>query len=382
MRQKLSLVSLALIGMLWFSACATRTIYTRANLAPTTQQDVINYFLPKKVVKVSVTYTYLDLYLYESIRGGSRDNTQRLLKVIPIGYYVERPIRVEFQLKPDYSKPYHLDYSELGKMGNTTFQVDMDREDGTTIRSVNARFEPLRAEIFEASANIFTEGLALIGNFARNAAAANDPGPNKDLIYEYEQREVTLTTIIEANDVNKTYTIPTPPPVKDSKFSRPRLSLTLGENTLATSSSFNNVSPESAPGIIYRLSVPTKTEIAIEDNVQEDRGKQVIFSELITYPQFGHYQIAPLLIRGQKNITLAFNQTSGALSSYQVVKTGVLEKNLNAGGNALDQLGRTVGSLENNRLDAEVDRLKLENERLEERLRRIELQRALDEDGN
>ncbi|NJO03903.1 MAG: hypothetical protein HC880_21500 [Bacteroidia bacterium] len=126
MKNKLTLFALS--GLIFLiSSCATRTIYTRPSLAPANNSRTINYFLPKKVARVTVEYTYLDVYTYEALRLGTRLEPQRLLEITPVGYFIDEPIEIEFMLKPDYRFPYHLDYSALENANNMTFEVQMDR---------------------------------------------------------------------------------------------------------------------------------------------------------------------------------------------------------------------------------------------------------------
>lgn len=359
-----------------FDSCAPLKITHTQGLATQDQGYRLNYFLPKKVVTLEITYTYVDEYVFELIRTQDKRSlqTQKLLEVRPLGYFIDSPIKITFGLQPDETKPYYLDYKELALgLRRFNFTVNMDSKSGGFIQSINAESTPITDQVFEAAGSLLGQTLQLAQSISRNEA--NEP--NRELIFEYEERKITVLTTLDLPQNDTTYVVPRPDLKRGSLFPEPKVSLRLGPNPLEKIENYDPRPLAQATGLNYRMPVPIKTELLVEQNVQRESREFVMFSDYISYPQFGHSFILPLSFRGRRNISLTFSPESGALERFRYIKDRDIARILDAAESTADDLSDAVQALQNNQLQGEVERLILENQKLEELLRKIELERQL-----
>lgn len=357
-------------------SCAPKKIVYSKGLAQQGQLYRLNYFLPKKVATVEITYTYVDEYVFELIRTEDKKSlqTQKLLEINPLGYFIDTPIKITFELLPDETQAYNLEYKELALgLQKFNFTVNMDSKTGGFIQSINAEATPITDQVIEAAGSLLGETLQLAQTAARNAA--NEP--NRELIFEYEERKIKVVTTIDLPQTDTTYVIPRPDLKRGTLFPEPKVSLRLGPNPFEKIENFDSEPLSIQSGLIYRMPLPIKTELLLEQNVQRESREFVMFSDFISYPQFGHAFTLPLVFRGRRNVSITFSPESGSLERFRYIKDRDIVRILNAASSSADDLRDAAQALQNNQLQGEVERLILENQKLEELLRKIELERQL-----
>ncbi len=370
------ILSCIFILLLLQGSCSVKNINYSQGLAQREWDYRLNYFLPKKVATLEITYTYVDEYVFELIRSEDKKSlqTQKLLQVNPLGYFIDTPIKITFELLPDETQAYHLEYRQLALgMQKFNFTVNMDSKTGGFIQSINAESTPISDQVIEAAGGFLGQSLQLAQSISRNEA--NEP--NRELIFEYEERKIKVVTTLDLPQNDTTYVVPRPDLKRGTLFPEPRVSLRLGPNPMEKVENYDPTPLPNAQGLNYRMPIPIKTELLVEQNVQRESREFVMYSDYISYPQFGHFFILPLVFKGRRNVSITFSPESGSLERFRYIKDRDIARLLNASESAADDLTDAVQALQNNQLQGEVERLILENQKLEELLRKIELERQL-----
>jgi hypothetical protein len=392
------------------SSCSPTTISVsrydaqKANQLLSNDQMSMVYFLPKKHLRLEVTYM---IYSHIRILGYENKVSPDQFEILTQTALVQG-IKLKEEILPDAQNALLIQFENAGSSSNS-LNVNIAIDEKGLLSSFNSVNEGKTAE-FLGSVVEMGAGVARFGSTLTAAAAGlsgrgdeNGDSPDENggsptvIQYTIDTLTQTYSKLLEISSADTTIRLigsDFMPELRDApeiriKLHGEDLKAFIAENPLKNST-------QSIGGVLYRNALPIRTTIEIrgEDNTlirDKSPKKSIVFDESILYPQFGPYGIAQIQIQGGgKQVTNIEFYTTGGLKTYSVdketrneEKTNQWKKNLQDAQNAaLDislgnkgALNQKKAEISTSELDAMEAQINAEERKLELQKRKAELEK-------
>jgi hypothetical protein len=354
----------------------------------------VGYFLPKKIIYVSVPFTINEkkLYKVDPQTGLPDRNPDRFVTTVK----VDGDIKIESKLYPDAYRT--VDLKPLGKGGKSfNFDITFDEKGNGLLSTVNASQTPVTADIIKGTVNI----VASIIKLGTSVFAFKDAEQPETMEVTTEQK-IVETRAIEINSNNPvsvtispsifaTGTVVPPSPSVEITISK------IAQGTIQDQTDLTASGNDAALSLHYRI--PAEHSIQVKINGNQLTKEQLVIDERILIPQTGVEAVLAIpILKKKKTIAIGFDASTGNLSKYGLKKESQISENTEAINNAIGTLTTELSNLRttldtkkekeeeekkkaaeesrNKDIKDELERLKLEKEKLD---LLIERQRLLDE---
>ncbi len=341
----------------------------------------VAYFLPKKIIYVTVPFNIIEKRLYKVDRqtGQLANEPEKTVTTVKIN----GDIKVESKLFPSAIKSVDLD--PLGKGGKSfNFDITFDENGNGMISTVNASQTPVTSDIIKGTVSIVGSVIKLATGVFGFGEGEEQP-EFQEITTEQNINETRAIELINGDP----YSLVIKPNTRVTNIAgtKPTVEVRITKIVQeAGAVSGGAGSSNSGIELHYRIPAEHSLQVIIKDNqlIKE----QEVINERILVPQTGNEVtlLIPILKR-KKTVDIGFDKETGNLSKYGLKKESQLSENTEAISNAIGTLNTEISGLktaleakkekeeedrkkkeEENRnkdIKDEIDRLKLEKDKLD-----------------
>ena len=340
----------------------------------------VNYYLPKKVIYVTVPFNIIEkkLYKVDRLTGQLASDPEKAVTTVKIN----GDIKVESKLFPGTIKS--LDLDQLGKGGKSfNFDITFDEKGNGMITTINASQTPVTADIIKGTVSIVGSVIKLAAGVF--GAAGGDEQPEfQEITTEQNIEETRVIELTNSDPVSLTIE----PSIRVINIAGTKPFVEINITKIAQEALAFNGAGSSNPGIEIHYRIPAEHSLQVIVKNNQLVKEQLVINERILVPQTGNEAtlLIPILKR-KKTVDIGFDMESGNLSKYAIKKESQLSENTEAISNAIGTLNTEISALKtaletqkekeeedskkkeeedrNKDIKEEIERLKLENDKLD-----------------
>lgn len=322
------------------------------------------YYLPKKKLKVSVTYTLITSLLYKKTEG-----KPDALKGIEHHLIIKDPIELK-EITTVNQTPLTLNRPNLKKRwASYSWSVVYDDAGLNILTGINATRESAEVTAINAALGFISNAFGIISASISPMEIAR-VAPDTYYVTASEQK-ITHSQIIDYRNNQNIVTID--PRIGDLPISGTKPSVIIimtpyaGEDTLAAidpAVATDNNSLYVIKPALFNIKVDVKGNGKFE--------RVTVVDEIVTVPQYGELipvSLQDVLGSGKKSLSVSINPGNGALTKLTVQKESAAKGVSDAINSNLAQLASAIDEFStaqrDNDLRREIERLKLETSKLE-----------------
>jgi hypothetical protein len=357
-----------------------------------TSAQKVAYYLPKKVIYVTVPFNIIEkkLYKVDGQTGQLANEPEKTVTTVKIN----GDIKVESKLFPGAIRS--LDLDQLGKGGKSfNFDITFDEKGNGTISTINASQTPATAAIIKGTVSIVGSVIKLV------ASVFAFEGAEQPQFQEITtEQNIEETSVIELTDSNP-FSLTIEPSTRVVNIAGTKPSVEVKITKISQEAITFSGAGSSNPGIELHYRIPAEHSLQVIIKNNQLIKEQVVINEKILIPQTGNEVtlLIPILKR-KKTVDIEFDKETGNLSKYGLKKESQLSENTEAISNAIGTLNTEISGLkaaletkkekeeedsekkeEENRnkdIKDEIDRLKLEKDKLDLIIEKQKLQEEIE----
>ena len=340
----------------------------------------VAYYLPKKVIYVTVPFNIIEkkLYKVDRLTGQLANEPEKAVTTVKIN----GDIKVESKLFPGAIKS--LDLDQLGKGGKSfNFDITFDEKGNGTISTINASQTPVTADIIKGTVSIVGSVIKLAAGVF--GVVGGDEQPEFQEITTEQNIEETRVIELTSSDP---FSLTIEPSTRVNNIAGTKPSVEVKITKIAQEEIAFNGSGSSNSGIELHYRIPAEHSLQVIIKNNQLIKEQMVINERILVPQSGkEVTLLIPILKKKKTVDIGFDKETGNLSKYGLKKESQLSENTEAISNAIGTLNTEISALktaletkeekekedkkkqdEENRnkdIKDEIDRLKLEKDKLD-----------------
>lgn len=345
-------------------------LVTFVSTSPFSSAQSLQYFLPTKKLKVTVTFTETTK---NRIKKSSNDEFNKIVKS-ETSTSIKDPITIEEVVFPDYSKPITLDLPNLSK-GGASFNYAFQWSDDGLGTAFNASREPITASIISGAIGLVSTAITAFTKVVSPRISAA-PSPADDYSEVTQEKKIQIIRQIEIDCGKPEKTI--------------KVELTADSKPYATFhykkvGSLSNPIKSGMGAITVKSKIPATYLIEAKVLDNNNVAEQVVISSYISVPQCGNdAEYSFDLKNGKRTVAFVLNPSTGILKKLEYKKESNWKSSQEALQSSIMQLGQSIADLQKandqkefDAINKEIERLQKENDKLEELKRKLDLERSL-----
>lgn len=363
-------------------------------------QPEVGYFLPKKIIYISVPFTISQdkLFKLDQATGQPEGGPIKFVTTVK----VEGDIKIETKMYPFMYKTLNLD--PLGKAGRSfNFDVKYDQNGNGVISTINASQTPVTSEIITGTVNIISSALKLVSGM-HGYSGGNELPTTIEQTTEQKIVETRAVEIISDQTVGLTIkpeilaatTVVQPLPsvvVTITKESDPAIEY--DKEMVKSDNTDEAIKRNGVSGIWVFYRVPAVHLIQVKVLNNQLIKEQEIINQTLLIPQTGtEVMLSIPILKKKKTFSVGFDPETGNLSTYGLKKEAQVNENLTSINSGIGSLSTELINLKtaiadekakkeqdavNKNLKNEIDSLQLEKDKLDLLIEKQTLLNQLDD---
>lgn len=305
-------------------------------------QPEIGYFLPKKIIYITVPFTITQQKLFNANPITGEPDGDPIKFVINVK--VDGDIKVESKMYPSTFQNINLE--PLGKGGKSfNFSIKFDETGNGLLTTINASQTPVTADIIKGTVNIAGSLIKLATGLLGMTAGEDAP----KTVEQITEQKIVETRAIEITSDNPYSLTISPSIIAAGRVANPSASVEINI-TKVTSANFQNSQAanlsDNNNAMSLRYRVPAEHTIQVKVLNNQLIKEQIIISESILIPQTGkEISISIPILKRKKTFELGFDPATGNLSKYGLTKESQVSEKLESVNGAIGTLNTEITSL-------------------------------------